>query len=177
MPSGATAQPTQVAAGVSPRASISKTSTDSRAPWRTTYSVCTWPPPGRRPSPCGRKPLVSEPGQASYSAVSWRGAELWMGKMARDVWSRVSVAYRRPSSAMLDTMTHGEFGTAIRSSGFPGPQTNSTSPSGSHCAATSVAGASMPTTASDVTSNELVLMFPPSRPLRPARGDYVTRSR
>ena len=84
-PGGATAQPTQVAAGTSPRASISKTSTDSRAPWRTTYSVCTWSSPGRRPSPCGRKPLVSEPGQAPYSAVSCRGADLSMGKMVRDV--------------------------------------------------------------------------------------------
>ena len=160
-PSGATAQPTQVAVGASPRASISKTSTDSRAPWRTTYSVCTWLSPGRKPSPCGRKPLVSGPGQAPKVAVSCRGVEPSTGKIAREAWSRVSVAYRWPSSAMLETMTHGESGTAIRSSGFSGPQTNFTSPSGSHCAAPSVASARTPTTASDDTSNVRILMPPP----------------
>jgi hypothetical protein len=44
--SGATAQPSQVATGVSGLVSSSKTSIDSRAPWPTTNNLWTAPAPG-----------------------------------------------------------------------------------------------------------------------------------
>ena len=176
-PSGATAQPTQVAAGSAPRASISNTSTDSRSPWRTTYSVCTLSSPVRRLSPCGRNPLVSGPGQAPYIAVSCRVADASMGKIGREVWSRLSVAYKCPSSAMLDTMTQGESGTAARSSGFTGPQTNSRSPSGAHCAAPAAGSASRQTAANDDTRNMRALMVPPLAGCVAAPAAIMSRGR
>ena len=52
MGSGAITQPTHVTIGVDGLVSSSNTSTDSRVPWPTTYSVCTVAGPGCSQSPC-----------------------------------------------------------------------------------------------------------------------------
>ena len=59
---------------------------------------------------------------------------------------------------MLETMTQGESGTAARSSGLTGPQTNCTSPSGSHCARPAAGSASRQAAATDDTNNIRALM-------------------
>ena len=124
-------QPTQVISGPFPPMSSQNTSTDSRSPWPTTYSVWMSPSPWRRLTPCGWKRAAGGPGQSPYITVSCRIRAPAAGNSTVAVWSRVSARYRWPSSAMLATTTSGVRGTAIRSSGLTGPQMNCTSPSGS----------------------------------------------